>query len=63
MRSIVFSKSLALTGVPSEYLTPWRRWNVYCRPPFSGCGTLSASPGTSCDPSLPVASLYASSGV
>ena len=39
-RSIVASKSLALTGVPSEYLRPFRSVIVYVLPPFVTFGSV-----------------------
>ena len=63
MRFIVFSKSLALTGVPSLYSRPSRSWNLYVLPPFVGSGTSSARPGTSTPPSSPVSCVYVISAV
>ena len=45
MRRQEYSKSLAVTGVPSLHLALSRRWNVYVRP-SSDTSQLSATPGS-----------------
>src|SRR6476659_9506419 len=52
-RSIVAAKSLALTGVPSEYFRPFRRVIVYVLPPSVTLGTSCARYGTIVAPSGP----------
>jgi hypothetical protein len=54
-RSIVYSKSLALTGFPFEYTRPLRRRSVYVLPPEEMVGRSSASPGISSVPCWPFA--------
>ena len=52
-RSIVAGKSLALTGVPFEYLMPSRSVNVYVNPSAETFGRSFARYGTSVAPSGP----------
>src|SRR3954454_3080774 len=56
-RSIDALKSLALTGVPSEYLIPLRRVIVYVLPPSVTFGRSCARYGTMVAPSGPLACL------
>src|ERR1051326_5586676 len=45
MRLNEYSKSWALTGLPSLYLAPWRRWKVYVLPSWE-TSKLEAAAGT-----------------
>ena len=56
-RSIVALKSLALTGAPFEYFSPFRRVSVYVLPSDETVGRFSARYGTIVAPSGPLTCL------
>ena len=60
---MVCSKSEALSGLPSENLSPLRIVNVTVFPSSETSGSSSATPGISSVPSVPSARLYVTGGV
>src|SRR6476646_3016073 len=61
-RSIVAPKSLAFTGVPSEYFSPLRSFSLYVLPSAETFGMSCARYGTSVAPAGPLTCRYPISG-